>query len=147
MSSTWVTRIGEGLVIGITATVAFWVFDSMNDARLELGKARETLNLQVEVNQALLDQYDGMEARLDRFSSRLKAVEEVGSGVNLDSLDENGPTVGSVPSEVSPASSVNETSYESTIEWSEPRGTFTEVPPPPRSMIQQRIDQQKKITQ
>lgn len=142
MSSNLIGRIGEGLVVGITASVAFMIFSSMNDARIELGKARETLNLQLEVNQGLLDQTEALEEQVGGLESRLSSMEiKTPSMFDLETLNED-VSVDNGPSEVPRVTPLSHT--ESSIEWSQP---VTVGSPPPRTTVQQRIDQQKQITQ
>lgn len=70
MESVWAQRIAEGLVVGVSVSVTLLVFNAMNDARVELTAARETLEIQVNVNQDLLDKTESLERQIKQLLSR-----------------------------------------------------------------------------
>lgn len=136
MSTKWLGRIGEGLVVGVTGSIAFMVFSSMNDARVELTQTRETMEVQLEVNEQLLAKTDSLEAEvldLKRYVSRL----------SRDRM----PTVGSAPSDDEPtqesdpdAELASDISLLMERQMAEPT-----LPPVPTGAIQQSLDKQRTL--
>lgn len=135
MSQSWAMRIGEGLVIGVSASVMFLVFNSMNDAREELTTTRETLEIQLDVNQDLVDKTESLQDRMNRLDRR---IDEVWRSHNDDV-----PTTGSVPDFLSgPPLEVEPTSSFSGFDLPEPVEVNPEVS---TDAIRQRILEQRSL--
>lgn len=141
MSQSWSGRIGEGLVIGISASVMFLVFTSMNDAREELTTARETIEIQLDVNQELLDKTDDLEERVQGLDRKIDSIRYEPRVFEDFLSDKSAPTVGSAPTEESGPAEVNPTSSTVTAP-SISDDVFLRVP---SSNVQQRIDQQRQL--
>jgi uncharacterized protein (DUF2126 family) len=133
MSSPWGVRIAEGFVVGISATVAWFIFTSMNEARIELNETRDILLVQMELNQELYDEKTSLEGKIDRLDTKIDRL-----NVRINSRDSDRPTVGSAPTEgpteVTPTSDVEYSSNES----------LRVFDGEPLSTIQQKIDYQRK---
>lgn len=140
MDTRWAGRIGEGLVIGITASVGFMLFTNLVTAREELTEARETLEIQFDVNQELLDDSTALAERVEDMEFHLRGVKQQLAEVTRR---ERGNTVGSA--NPSPSSDeereVSETSHSTPTEI--PNATVFE--PVESSTIQQRIDEQRRL--
>lgn len=147
MNPTWTQRIAEGFVVGVTASVMLVVFNSMNDARVELNESKEALLIQLELNQELLNETNEMKMQLSQLDTRLTRFQT--SSVNIfDNLllensapSESSPSKSTEPSEISPTSDTSELSL-----YTPPTNGGTVFVRDVGS-IQQRIDQQRALIQ
>lgn len=90
------TRLGEGVVVGIGVAIVLGGYDAMSKATDELRKTRSVLEKQVEINQKLKDQIELRDQKLSQvhdlmnetnlladrvasLASRLRAVETASS--------------------------------------------------------------------
>lgn len=141
MSSKLLTRIAEGIVVGISASAMIAVYTAMTSAKDELTLARETLDIQVEVNQGMLDNYEDLEQRLEDLQERMRRVEDREPIYSY-------PETGSVPDFLSQRLAPEEFDLDppTPASTAEPQ-TLPSVSLPTPNVLQQRIDEQRAMRQ
>lgn len=84
--TTWLRRIGEGLVIGIGAAIVLAVYAAMSSATSELQTTRLKLEKQADLNQRLKDQASLTAIQISKLDRLIDQAEQ--SAKNIESLAE-----------------------------------------------------------
>lgn len=96
---SWIHRVMEGLVVGVTASLTVALFIELSEARKSLTDATELLRLQLNVNDGLVEEVVALSSRTDDLERRLVLSEQRASRVDPSpASDENvAPTASQPP--------------------------------------------------